>query len=92
MTIVVIVLAVALVGAVLTLWWTHRTDLVRQRMRRRVIVTRHDGTGFVGLLAAWDRRCVVLVDAQTEDDRGRMVLVDGEVLLLADQVAHMQFP
>lgn len=89
---VLIVLTLAIAALAYAVWWNSRTDLVADRLRRRVIVTRHDGTGIVGVLLETDRRCVVVTSAETQDDRGQLVPIDGEVLVLAEDIAYMQFP
>ena len=64
---------------------------LRSRTKRRVLVTTHDGTWFAGVLAEHDRRSVVVRDATTEAEGGHAV-VDGEVLILTEDIAHIQFP
>ena len=64
---------------------------LRSRTKRRALVTTHDGRWFSGVLTSHDRRCLVLREAQTEAEGGPAV-VDGEVLILMADVAHIQFP
>lgn len=66
--------------------------MLRSRTKRRVLVTNHDGTWFSGVLYGHDRRSLVLREVHTEAEGGAAVPVDGEVLILADDVAHIQFP
>lgn len=66
--------------------------VLRSRTKRRALVTTHDGAWFVGVLVAHDRRCFVLANAQSEGEDGTPAPVDGEVLILAEDVAHIQFP
>jgi hypothetical protein len=66
--------------------------LLRSRTKRRVLVTTHDGAWFSGVLLDRDRRSVVIVNATTEAERGEAVQVDGEVLILTEDIAHIQFP
>jgi small nuclear ribonucleoprotein (snRNP)-like protein len=66
--------------------------LLRSRTKRRVLVTTHDGAWFSGVLLDCDRRSVVIVNATTEAERGEAVQVDGEVLILTEDIAHIQFP
>lgn len=65
--------------------------VLRSRTKRRVLVTTTSGAWFAGVLSAHDRRSIVLRDAQTESDDGPAA-VDGEVLILMVDVAHIQFP
>lgn len=65
--------------------------VLRSRTKRRALITTHDGRWFSGVLLDHDRRCLVLRDAQTEAEGGAAV-VDGEVLILMADVAHIQFP
>lgn len=67
--------------------------IIRDRLRRSVIVTLHDGQGFAGVLYEADSEAVVLRNAQALDvpDRGT-IGVDGEVLILRDEIAYLQFP
>lgn len=69
----------------------HGNRVLRSRTKRRVLVATNSGVWFSGVLFAHDRRSIVLRDAQTEADGGAAV-VDGEVLILTDDVAHIQFP
>ena len=64
---------------------------LRSRTKRRVLVTTTSGAWFTGILFTHDRRSVVLRGAQTEAEGGPAD-VDGEVLILMQDVAHIQFP
>ena len=64
---------------------------LRDRTKRRTLVTTKDGLWFAGVLLEHDRRSIVLRDVTTEAEGGPAV-VDGEVLILLADVAHIQFP
>lgn len=66
--------------------------MLRSRTKRRCLVTTDGGTWFAGVLLSHDRRSLVLVSATTEAEDGSTASVDGEVLILLDDVAHIQFP
>ena len=84
-------LAAVLLGVALAHFLT--TDRVlRSRTKRRVLVTTHDGAWFSGVLLDHDRRSVVVVNASTEAADGTAAQVDGEVLILTEDIAHIQFP
>ena len=90
-----IVLAAALVGliiaAVAVALELHGNRAIRSRTKRRVLVTTKSGLWFSGVLFAHDRRSLVIREAQTDAEGGSTV-VDGEVLILSDDVAYIQFP
>lgn len=65
---------------------------LRSRTKRRVMVTTRDGAWFAGVLYEHDRRSVVLRSTTTETADGATATVDGEVLILTEDVAHIQFP
>lgn len=65
--------------------------VLRSRSKRRVVVTTTSGSWFSGVLFSHDRRCIVLRDAHTEVESGTAA-IDGEVLILMSDVAHIQFP
>lgn len=56
------------------------------------MVTTRDGAWFAGVLYEHDRRSVVLRSTTTETADGATATVDGEVLILTEDVAHIQFP
>lgn len=66
--------------------------LLRQRLRRNVIVTLKDGQSFGGVLYEVDSESFVLRNAEAFGDRGAKVGVDGEVLILRADVAYVQIP
>lgn len=68
--------------------------LLRQRLRRRVIVTLKSGEAFSGVLFEVDSESIVLRDVQAPGagERGATVPVDGELLILRSDVAFMQLP
>ena len=65
--------------------------VLRSRTKRRVLVTTKSGVWFSGILNSHDRRSLVLCNVQTEAESGTAP-VDGEVLILTEDVAHIQFP
>lgn len=68
--------------------------LLRARVRSRVIVTLHSGEAIAGVLWEADRQAWVLREAQAigaGEDRGHLP-VDGELVLLADQIRYAQVP
>lgn len=68
--------------------------LLRQRLRRKVIVTLKSGDAFSGVLFEVDPESIVLrdVEAPGAGTRGATVPVDGELLILRCDVAYMQLP
>jgi hypothetical protein len=87
----VLVLAAVMVAVAVAYELTGDRQL-RSRTKRRALVTTHDGAWFSGVLLAHDRRSVVLVNATTETEDGAHAEVDGEVLILTEDIAHIQFP
>lgn len=68
--------------------------ILRERLRRRVIVTLHTGEAFAGLLFEADAQVWVLREAQAlgvGENRSNLV-VDGELLVLAVDIAYVQLP
>lgn len=68
--------------------------LLRDRLRRRVIVTLHSGDAFRGVLFEADRDVWVLREAEAlgvGENRSNL-LVDGELLVLAVDIAYVQMP
>ena len=84
-------LAAVLLGVALAHFLT-MDRVLRSRTKRRVLVTTRDGAWFAGVLAEHDRRSVVVVNATTEAENGDTAKVDGEVLILTEDIAHIQFP
>lgn len=84
-----VVVAVGLVLAALLIQAPER--LLRSSTRRRCLVQCKDGRGFSGVLWAADRGCLVLKQAVMVGDDGTAA-VDGEVLILRDDVAFIQLP
>lgn len=68
--------------------------LLRLRLRHRVIITLKSGEAFSGVLYEADSEAVVLRDAEAlgAGERGKNLVVDGEVLILRGDVAYMQLP
>lgn len=70
----------------------HRSVL-SERLRRRVIVTLHSGETFTGVLWQEDERAWVLRSAGMFDaPNGQVTPVDGEVVILTENVAYAQTP
>lgn len=68
--------------------------LIRQHLRRSVLVSLKSGEGFRGVLYAADSECVVLRNAQLVDATGTdrtPAPVDGELLVLRPDIAYLQF-
>lgn len=81
-------------AAVLAVWqYQSRHRLLRARLRRRVLVTCKSGVSFAGVLFEADDRSLLLRDAVmlAVPERGE-VRVDGEVLVLREDVAYLQIP
>lgn len=67
--------------------------LIRQRLRRRVVVTLKSGAAFRGLLFDVDRESVVLRDTEHLNDTARgPIPVDGELLVLRADIDYLQVP
>lgn len=67
--------------------------IIRNHLRRRAIVTTHDGQGFSGVLYDADTEAVILREAEALDlADGTRVAVDGELLILRTEVAYIQLP
>lgn len=68
--------------------------ILRQRIRKEVIVTLKAGSSFQGVLYDQDRQSMVLRKAVALGmaERGEHVAVDGEVLILLADVDFMQLP
>lgn len=73
---------------------TNRNRVLRSRLRRRVLVTLHSGEAFDGVLFDADRQALVLRNASQVGvaNRGTPVPVDGEVVVLLEDVAYLQLP
>jgi hypothetical protein len=66
--------------------------LIRQHLRKAVIVTLKTGASFRGVLFDADTECVTIRQAQALDVRENApVPVDGEVLILRPDIEYMQF-
>ena len=63
-------------------------------MRRQVIVTLKTGEAFAGILYDVDKELLVLRKASMLDapNAGDRAPVDGEVLVLREEVAYLQLP
>lgn len=68
--------------------------ILRQRLRKRVLLTLKDGASFEGVLYDADRESIVLRNASAlgVDGRGERTPVDGEVLVLRQDLAYLQLP
>lgn len=68
--------------------------LIRQRLRRRVIVTLKSGESFGGVFYEADAEAVVLRNAEAigMGERQSNLVVDGEVLLLRADISFLQLP
>lgn len=68
--------------------------LLRQRLRRRVIVTLKSGESFGGVLYEADADAIVLRNAEAigMGERQSNLAVDGEVLVLRADVSYFQLP
>ena len=69
--------------------------IVKNHMRRKVVVTLNTGEGFGGVLFSADSEAIVLRDAVLLDGNGTdrtASPVDGELLVLRPQIAYLQFP
>ena len=68
--------------------------VLRSRLRRRVLVTLKAGDAFDGVLVDADAQSLVLRNASQVGvvNRGTPVPVDGEVLVLLEDVAYLQLP
>ena len=69
--------------------------LIREHLRKRVIVTLKSGEAFGGVLFSADSEALVLrnaevLDASSTDRQAQPV--DGELLILRPDVAYFQFP
>lgn len=71
-----------------------RPSVLEQRLRSRVIVTLHSGESFAGVLVEADERAWVLREATAVGvgERGSDLLVDGEIVVLTENVAFAQRP
>lgn len=89
----VAVLAVGVLAVALGVW-TRLTGVLRTRYRRRVLVTLKDATTVDGLLWSADSTALVLRLAKVVDDGpgAAPIPLDGELILLLVDVAHIQRP
>lgn len=71
-----------------------RRSVLGSRLRMKVIVTLHSGEAFSGVLWEADERVWVLRNAEAVGigERGSNVAVDGELVVLAENVAYAQRP
>lgn len=68
--------------------------VIRQHLRRVVILTLKSGVAFRGILFQVDREAVVLRDCTLLEDSGTdriPAIVDGELVVLRADIAYMQF-
>lgn len=68
------------------------SNVLRSRLRRRVIVTLHTGEAFAGILYEADRDVWVLREAAAlgAGENRTNLIVDGELLILTDDIAYCQ--
>lgn len=67
--------------------------LFRQRLRKQVIATLKDGQSFAGILFDVDKELLVLRRAEMlGPGAGERTQVDGEVLILREELAFLQVP
>ena len=87
-------LAIVLSALLATAVWASQQQSVLSRRRRAAIVTLKTGEAFRGVTASLDARAVVLRQAVAvgAGPRSEDVTVDGEVLVLIQDVAYVQFP
>lgn len=73
-------------------WW--RPTVLERRLRSRVIVTLHSDESFAGVLVEADSQAWVLREATAvgAGERGADVIVDGEIVVLTENVAFAQRP
>lgn len=68
-----------------------RRFVLRNRVKRVVLLTAKSGETFRGVLWEFDREAFVLRQAHHLDPGGRAVQIDGEFVILAPEVAYVQF-
>lgn len=68
--------------------------LLKERLHYRVVVTLKNGQSFEGVLWAVDAHAWILRDASAlgVGEKGTNLPVDGEVLVLAAEIAYAQKP
>jgi hypothetical protein len=69
-----------------------RTRILRDRTSCTFIVTTKSGQAFRGVLFDHDKRCLVLRNTEALDGQSGPIPIDGELLLLWDDVAFMNRP
>ena len=92
MTALAVLVLAATVAVVAAIYLTTGDRVLRSRTKRRVMVSTDSGAWFAGVLIAQDRRSVLLSSVTTEGADGVPTSVDGEVLILVEDIAHIQFP
>lgn len=65
--------------------------VVRQRMRRVVLLTMKDASTFRGVLFDADAEAFVLRNVEHLREKGAPLTVDGELVVLVRDVAYLQF-
>ena len=75
-------------------WFVTRTRVIASRTHDRVIVTLKSGESFNGLLASHDGKALVLrqTHALGAGERSTDLPLDGELIVLLPDVAHIQKP
>ena len=92
MTAMALLLLALIAATVAGVHYATGNHVLRSRVKRRALVTTTSGAWFAGVLLDHDRSSFLLVQATTEGPDGSVAPVDGEVLILASDVAHIQFP
>jgi small nuclear ribonucleoprotein (snRNP)-like protein len=71
-----------------------RSRILRSRFRERVIVTTKTGDSFGGILYSADGKALVLRQAEAlgAGERSTDLPLDGELIVLLADVAHIQRP
>ncbi len=62
------------------------------QLRRKIVVTLKSGSTFQGVLSEADRYALVLQGTETLNPDGSRIRVDGELVLLRDDVGYIQRP
>jgi small nuclear ribonucleoprotein (snRNP)-like protein len=79
-------------GKLLADYLRRSVDILTERTHAKVIVTLKSGDAFRGVLREQDARALVLVNADglSMGERGTDASVDGEIVILREDVAYLQ--
>lgn len=90
----ILCLFAGLTGALIAWSLTHDPigRVLGERLRRKVVVTLKAGSTFGGVLAEADRYAIVLQGAESLKPDGSRISVDGELVVLREDVAYIQRP